>query len=228
MLERMLEGALIVIAIRAGVERCGFGEPSPPPRRRPVVAAMFALLLATGFVIGLAVPGAVDALAHARRCRRLVAAVHGAVRPGLGDRRRGIQPRDGDDRDRPAGVDLGEGACGRCLAGRCVGPLRRTGPGRRLPRVGSGCRGVPRRQFGGDVLRCGDAQRGAGGPRHGPPSAARPRRSGDRGRALGHGQRRPRRRVRRGVRRRARGVDGFRRSRSAPASGRGRPRRAGW
>ena len=64
MLERMLEGALIVIAIRAGAERCGFGEPSPPPRRRPVVAAMFALLLATGFVIGLAVPGAVDALAH--------------------------------------------------------------------------------------------------------------------------------------------------------------------
>ena len=41
-----------------------------------------------------------------------------------------------------AGVDLGEGACGRCLAGRCVGPLRRTGPGRRLPRVGGGCRGV--------------------------------------------------------------------------------------
>ena len=65
MLERMLEGALIVIAVRAGAELCGFGEPSPRARRRPVVAAMFGVVLIAGFVVGLAVPGAVGALADA-------------------------------------------------------------------------------------------------------------------------------------------------------------------
>ena len=63
MLERMLEGALIVVALRAGAEFCGFGEPSPRPRRRPVVAAVFGVVLIAGFVVGLAVPGAVAALA---------------------------------------------------------------------------------------------------------------------------------------------------------------------
>ena len=129
MLERMLEGALIVVALRTGAELCGFGEPSPRPRRRPVVVG--------------GVRGGADRRLRGRarragsrrcprrhaRCRRLVAAVHGAVRPGLGGGRRHVQRRVGDDRGRSAGVVVGEGGGGRCLAGPRLGPVRDlTGP----------------------------------------------------------------------------------------------------